>query len=261
MASAASKARSAASKTAATAQRAAANQAQANARQGGGKSAAENKAIAIQQQGRNLSVTLNERLGFSDKTQTEKTKASIKQIQTIKRNVGEGGPGSPEQQALRKAEQGDPSSGITARVYPTDQGPTQKGRALSITLEEGLGFSEVQDKPRGAVSPYGGGLTGGISLLSGGGDSVFAKKGKLKQEEPFTANTFFDNIRKAFSEEGLESSKQTLIGYGEAAKNFGINVIQENIKNFNPGVIKTVGVGNKAFDKTVGKAYIVDPEV
>src|SRR3989304_2303944 len=83
--SAAAKARSAASKTAATAQRAAANQAQANARQGGGKSAAENKAIAIQQQGRNLSLTLNERLGFSDKTQTEKTQASIKQIQTIKR--------------------------------------------------------------------------------------------------------------------------------------------------------------------------------
>lgn len=159
--SAAAKARSAATKTAATAQRAAANQAQAQARQGSGKSAAQNKAEfeASQRPGRNLSISFDERLSFSDQTKT----ATVfhRDVGSTQRQGSSSTPSPTTQGQVIKRQVG---GGVPAEALPLGGPPS--GRNLSVELKEDLRFSSERERPSGAIAPYGGSFLAGAETIA-----------------------------------------------------------------------------------------------
>src|SRR3972149_1303264 len=140
MASAASKARSAASKTAATAKRAASNQAQAQARQGSGKSAAQNRAefVAAQKKagGRDISITLSENLRFGDTAQP-----AVQYHRQVGRDEGGGRPPTTQDQVIQ--------SQSRVQGVPVEQITKRKGEAKSVELREEFAIGEVNERPRG----------------------------------------------------------------------------------------------------------------
>ena len=161
MASAASKAKRAAQKTAATAQRAAANQAQAQARQGSGKSAAQNKAEfeASQRPGRNLSVTINERLSFSDQTKT--SQVFHRDVGSTQRRDSSSTPSPTTQGQVIKRQVG---GGVPSEALPGGGPPS--GRKLNVELKEDLRFSSERERPSGAITPYGGSFLAGAETIA-----------------------------------------------------------------------------------------------
>jgi len=198
--------------------------------------------------GRALSIELSERLSFSDKVASvtqqqavisERREERSKQIQT------------EEQRIIKSKEEG-----LTTRVFKT---PTKEaeGKKLSITLNESLGFGDREQSPGpaqpGVIAPYGPGFIIGASYLAGGGAEVFAKKGKIKESiEPF-------DVGKSINNE-INVWRERFIGLGESAKNLGITILEENLKSFDPTVIRTLGSRTIEGEKKENVGYIVDPK-
>lgn len=207
---------------------AAANQQKTTALAKGGRYQEGNTIVTVgapqQQPGRNLSVQLNERLGFSDTTQIRKETLS----NVIKRNVGEHNQQITQEERIQRETQ---TKGVPTEAIK------KEGRNLSVTLNESLGFKEPERRePKGTSAPLGGRFIAG-SYLVAGGDQVFVKKGKIKEtREPFdfgkSLNDWFENIR------------EQSIGVGEYYKNLGLSILQGEAK-LGSGYVSTLGGGNR----------------